>query len=90
MSFLHSLLSLPREGLVIAACVMISLLVVCLFALFSRRRYVTIKQSEEIELIAFHIRCIADALERLSVARETQPPVDSSASKHAGMSTIGR
>ena len=90
MSFLHSLLSLPREGLVIAACLVIGLVVVCLFALFSRRRYVTIKQSEETELIVFHIRRIADALERLSVARETQPPVDPGASKHAGMSMFGR
>ncbi len=89
MSFLHSLLSLPREGLVIAACVVIGLLVVCLFALFSRRRYVTIKQSEETELIVFHIRRIADALERLSAVREIQPPIDSGASKHAGMSTFG-
>jgi hypothetical protein len=89
MSFLHSLLSLPREGLVIAACVVIGLLVVFLFALFSRRRYVTIKQSEETELLVFHIRRIADALERLSVARETHSPVDSGVSKHAGMSTFG-
>jgi hypothetical protein len=90
MSFLHSVLSLPREGLIIVACVVIGLLVVCLFSLFSRRRYVTIKQSEETELIVFHIRRIADALERLSAAHENQPPVDSGASKHAGMSMFER
>ena len=90
MSFLHSLLSLPREGLVIAASVVIGLLVICLFALLSRRRYVTIKQSEETELIVFHIRRIADALERLSVARETQPHVDTGGEKHLGMSMFGR
>jgi hypothetical protein len=78
------------EGLVIAACVVIGLLVVCLFAVFSRRRYVIINQSEKTELIVYHIRRIADALERLSAAREIQPPVDSGASRHAGMSMFGR
>ena len=90
MSFLHSLLSLPREGLVITATVVIGLLVVSLFALSSRRRFVTIKQSEETELLVFHIRRIADALERLSVARETQSPVEDRTSQHVGMSMFGR
>jgi hypothetical protein len=91
MTFLHELLSLPREGLIISAAIIVALLVlVWLSALLSRHRYVTIKRSEETEFMAFHLRRIADAIERLSVARETQPPTDTEASRHAGMSTFGR
>jgi hypothetical protein len=92
MSFLHSLLSLPKEGLVITALVVAGLLVlVWFFTLFaSRQRYVTIKRSEETEFMAFHVRRIADALERLAAARETQLPADTSPGKPVGMSMFGR
>jgi hypothetical protein len=92
MSFLHSLLSLPREGLIVTGAVVVGLLVIWFFTLFvSRRRYVTIKRSEETEFIGFHLRRIADALERLATAREAaQHPIDTGSSKHVGMSMLGR
>ena len=93
MTFLHSLLSLPREGLIISAVVVAGLLVVTLFALFSRRRYITIKRSEETELLAFHLRRIADAVEQLAaMRREVPPPVEAPVTEraHVGMSMFGR
>jgi hypothetical protein len=92
MTFLHSLLSLPREGLIIAATVVAGLLVVCLSALFSfsRRRFITIKRSEETDLIAFHIRRIADAVEKLAAAPEAQPPADATKGRQVGMSISSR
>jgi hypothetical protein len=91
MSFLHSLLSLPREGLAISAAVVAGLLIVVwLLTLFAtRQRFVTIKRSEETELLAFHIRRIADALDRLAAERASLPPVDAGADKRVGMSTYG-
>ena len=92
MTFLRSLLSLPREGLVISGAIIAGLLVIWFLTLFvSRRRFVIVKRSEETEFIGFHLRRIADALERLATAREAaQPPVDTSETRHAGMSTFGR
>ena len=92
MSFLHSLLSLPREGLAISAAVVAGLLImVWLVTLFAtRQRYVTIKRSEETELLAFHIRRIADALDRLAADRASQLPADTGADKRVGMSTYAR
>jgi hypothetical protein len=91
MSFLHSLLSLPREGLIISAAVLAGLLVIWFFTLFiSRQRYVMIKRSDETEFLAFHLRRIADALEKLAAARDTQPTADASANKRVGMSMSGR
>ena len=89
MSFLHSLLSLPREGLVTLGIVVISLLAAWALTLFSRRRYVTIKQSEETEVIIFHLRRIADAVERLAVARETRTSVNTGG-RPAGVSMSAR
>ncbi len=90
MSFVNSLLSLPREGLIVAGFVVFILLVIWLRTLFSRWRYVVIKRSDETEMLAFHIRRMADALERLATARETQPPAGASVEKRVGMSTFGR
>ena len=92
MTFLRSILSLPREGLIITGAVIAGLLVISFFTLFvSRRRFVIVKRSEETEFIGFHLRRIADALERLATAREaSQPPVDTNEGKHAGMSMFGR
>ena len=91
MTFLHSLLSLPREGLAISAAVLAGLLIFVWFlTLFAtRQRFVTIKRSEETELLAFHIRRIADALDRLTAERASQPPADAGAEKRVGMSTYG-
>jgi len=57
----------------------------------SRRLFVTIKKSEETELVAFHLRRIADALERLAVTRESQaqPSLDPSAGRTASLPTFG-
>lgn len=92
MSFLHSLLPLPREGLIITGAVLAGFLVIWFFTLFvSRRRFVIVKRSEETEFIGFHLRRIADALERLATAREAaQPPIDTDSSKHVGISMSGR
>jgi hypothetical protein len=89
MSFLNSLLSLPREGLTIAATILVALVVVWLCTLFSRQRFVTIKRSEETELMAFQLRRIADAVEQIAARSEMQSPVDSGVSKHLGLSTFG-
>ena len=90
MSFLHSLLSLPREGLVISAVVVAALLAVCLGMMFSRRRFIVIKKSEETELLAFHLRRISDALERLAATRENHTPLDESPDRSVSMSLPGR
>ena len=90
MSFLHSLLSLPREGLIIAGIMVAALLVIWLTTLFSRQRFVIIRRSQETELLAFHIRRMADALERLAVAREVQPPTGARTRNPESMSTFGR
>ena len=92
MSFLRSLLSLPREGLIVTGAVLAGFLVVWFFSLFaSRGRYVIVKRSEETEFIGFHLRRIADALERLATAREAaQSPMNTGSSKPIGMSMSGR
>jgi hypothetical protein len=74
MSFLHAISPLSREGLRVLATVVVSLLALWLCGLFSRRRFIVIKRSEETELIAYQLRRIADATERLSSSRETHPP----------------
>lgn len=70
MSALQSLFSLPAGVLFAAAAVLIVLLALWLSSLFSRRHFITIRKSEETELIAFNLRRIADALERISAERE--------------------
>jgi hypothetical protein len=90
MSFLHSISPLSREGFIVLATVVVSLFVLWLCGLFSRRRFIVIKRSEETELIAYHLRRIADAMERLSSSQETHPPAAVSASRHAGTSILGR
>lgn len=92
MSFLHALLSLPREGLIITGSVLVGLIVVVwLLTLFgSRHRYIIIRKSEETELLAFHIRRMADALERLAATHETQPLAGAGAHKTESVPTFGR
>jgi hypothetical protein len=92
MSFLHSIVSFQMGWLIAAGILAATLLVLWISTLLSRRWFVTIKKSEETELMAFHLRRIADALERLATTRETQiqPPLESSAGKSVGMSAFGR
>lgn len=92
MSFLHSVVSLQMGWLIAAGILAATLLVLWISTLLSRRWFITIKKSEETELVAFHLRRIADALERLAAAREThaQPALDTSAEKPVGMSMFGR
>jgi hypothetical protein len=90
MSFLYSISPLSREGLTVLATVVVSLFVLWLCGIFSRRRFIVIKKSEETELIAYHLRRIADALERLSTTQEVRPPAEVNAGKRAMTSTLGR
>jgi hypothetical protein len=91
MSFLYSIVSIQVGWLIAAGIVAVCLLVLWISALLSRRLFVTVKKSEETELVAFHLRRIADALERLAVAREsqTQPSMDPSAGRTASIPTFG-
>ncbi len=90
MSFVHSLLSLPAGVLFAGAAVVIILLALWLSSLFSRRHFITIRRSEETELIAFNLRRIADALERISAEREIHAPVETTAERPVGLSLFGR
>jgi hypothetical protein len=92
MSFLQSVVSIQMVWLVAGAIVAASLLVLWISTLLSRRWFVTIKKSEETELVAFHMRRIADAVERLASTREfqTQPPADSNTTRPIGLGAYGR
>lgn len=92
MSFLHSVVSLQMGWLIAAGILAATLLVLWISTLLSRRWFITIKKSEETELLAFHLRRIADALERLATTREAQaqPALDTSSEKPVGMSMFGR
>ena len=97
MSVVQSLLSLPAGVLFAAVAVPIVLLALWFSSLFSRRHFITIRRSEETELIAFNLRRIADALERISAEREiraqaaettTERPIGMK--RPVGMSVFGR
>jgi len=88
--FLQSILSLPKGVLLAIAAVVIILLALWLTSLFSRRHFITIRRSEETELIAFNLRRIADALERISAEREIRAPVETTTERPVGMSMFGR
>jgi hypothetical protein len=92
MSFLHSIVSVPMGWLVAAAIVAASFLVLWISTLLSRRWFVTIKKSEETELMAHYLSRIADSLDRLASAREsqTQPPSETNAPRAVSMSMLGR
>ncbi len=90
MQFLNSISLLWREGLTIGATVVVSLIVLWLCGIFSRRRFIVIKRSEETELITFHLRRIADAMERFSSAEAPRPPVEVATERHMSASTFGR
>lgn len=90
MSFLQTVVSMPMMWLVVAAAVLATLLVLWLSTLMSRRWYVTLKRSEETELIGFHLRRIADAVEQISTKQEPQRPLETAAPKSVGLSMFGR
>ena len=92
MSFLHSVVSIPMGWIVASIVVAASLLVLWVATLLSRKSFVTIKKSEETELVAFYLRRIADALDRLATTHDsqTQPSLDTSPAKPVGMSMFGR
>jgi hypothetical protein len=92
MSFLHSIVSFQMGWLVAAAIIAASLLVLWISTLLSRRWFVTIKKSEETELLSYHLGRIAYALERIARAPEphTQPSLDANTDKGVNMSMFGR
>ena len=90
MQFLQSISPLSREGLAVLATVVVSLIVLWLFGIFSRRRFIVLKKSEETELIAYQLRRIADALERFSSAQEPRPPAAVATERHVRESLFGR
>ena len=94
MSYVQTILSLPPGVLFAASAVLIVLFALWLSALFSRRHFITIKRSEETELIAFELGRIADAVEKLASARESQAPVppsvESPTGKAVGLAMFGR
>ncbi len=92
MSFLHSIVTFQMGWLVAAAIVTASLLVLWISTLLSRRWFITIKKSEETELLSYHLDRIASALERISGAREpnAQPSLHSNTDKDVPMSIFGR
>jgi len=90
MQFVHSISPLSREGLVVIVTVVVSLFVLWLCGIFSRRRFIVIKRSEETELIAYQLRRIADAMERLSSAEVPRPPAEVNTGRQVGASIFGR
>jgi hypothetical protein len=95
MQFLNSISPLSREGIALAATIAASIFALWLCGIFSRRRFIVIKKSEETELIAFQLRRIADAIERLTSANEPRPPAEVPAAevpaeRHVTASIFGR
>jgi hypothetical protein len=90
MQFLNSISPLSREGLAVGAIIVASLIVLWLCGIFSQRRYIVIKRSEETELIAYQLRRIADAIERLSSAQEPRPSAEVPTGRQMNASIFGR
>jgi hypothetical protein len=90
MQFLNSISPLYREGIAVGTVILASLVALWLCGIFSRQRFIVIKRSEETELIAYQLRRIADAMERLSSTQEPRPPADVPVEKHMSASIFGR
>jgi hypothetical protein len=105
MTFLHSVVSIPMGWIVAAAIAGTTLVVLWVATLLSRRWYITIRKSEETELLHYYLRRIAESLERGAAAREVaatreaqSPPAhasnpvidDAEASRPVGISMFGR
>lgn len=71
MTFLHSVVSIPMGWIVAAAIAGTTLLVLWIATLLSRRWYITIRKSEETEVIHYYLRRIAESLERMAAVRES-------------------
>jgi hypothetical protein len=103
MSVLHSMVSFQLGWLILALAVILgaSLLVLWISTFLGRRWYVTIRRSEETELMNIYLSRIAESLERLagtpgaridfSEARAPQfgPASGGNAHKSASMSMLG-
>jgi hypothetical protein len=92
MSFLHSTVSIPMGWIVAAGIVGAALLALWISTLLSRRWYVTLRKSEETELMGLYLSRIADALERLSVSREAPAQaaaLETTSPKPVGFSMLG-
>jgi hypothetical protein len=68
----------------------VSLMVLWLCGIFSRRRFIVIKKSEETELIAYQLRRIADAMEHFSSAQEPRPPAEVATERQVRAAIFGR
>ena len=104
MSFLHSTVTFQMGWLVAAAVLATFLLVLWIATLLSRNRFVTIRKSEETELMSHFLSRIAESLDRLASAREpqaqpplettppveTNEPMETNAPRPIGMSIFGR
>ena len=71
MTFLHSVVSIPMGWIVAAAIAGTTLVVLWIATLLSRRWYITIRKSEETELMHYYLRRMAESLERLAAAPES-------------------
>lgn len=88
---LPAILSLPREVLIgIAAVAVLAVFCFWLLVRAGRRRYVTLRQSDTTDMIAYQLGRIADALERLSVQREPPPASTGKSTSEVYMSMFGR
>ena len=104
MSFLHSTVTFQMGWLIAVAVLATFLLVLWIATLLSRNRFVTIRKSEETEMMSHFLSRIAESLDRLAPAREpqTQPPLETNtrtetnepmetnAPRPVGMSIFGR
>ena len=68
MTFLHSVVSFPVGYLIATVAVIAALAAMWIATLLSRRLYVTIRKSEETELISVYLSRIADSLERIEAS----------------------
>lgn len=91
MSFLHSTVSIQMGWIVAGAVVAAIFLALWIATLLSRRWYITLRKSEETELMGLYLSRIADAVERLSGSREplAPPASETSAPKPVGFSMLG-
>lgn len=70
MTFLHSVVSFPVGYLIATVALVAALAAMWIATLLSRRLYVTVRKSEETEMVTIYLSRIADSLERLAASRE--------------------
>lgn len=82
---------MPRELLIgIAAVAILAVFCFWLLVRAGRRRYVTLRQSDTTDMIAYQLGRIADARDRLSVHRESPPATAGKTTGKIRMSMFGR